>query len=438
VLLGGPAPTASALSTTSQLSIPAGQAVTLTLNISGTNGAFSSPTGDATFYNGGTVMGTATQTTGAWIFVANNLSNGTHTLTAAYSGDARNAASASNPLTIEVGGAAQTIVFGPLSAVTLPAPAAGLAATASSGLAVSFASSTATVCTVAGAKVTPLAAGTCNITATQAGNTVYAAANPVTQSFTINPAPSVPQVTGIANAASAGQAPPQVVASGTFVAIYGTALGGNGNPSASTLPLPTSLNGVQVTLGGTLLPLLYAGGGQVNGLVPQGLAPGNSYPLVVITASSRSSPVMVQVKSVEPGIYTADTSGSGPGIIANATTGQLINAANPAHISDNLVIYCTGLGTVTGANGEAAPPDGAAAPVSPAYHTDASVVATIGNLTAPVSFSGLTPSLVGLYQVNVQVPQGVAAGNSVPVVITATDPQTGEAATSNTVTIAVQ
>ena len=58
--------------------------------------------------------------------------------------------------------------------------------------------------------------------------------------------------------------------------------------------------------------------------------------------------------------------------------------------------------------------------------------ATIGGVPARVSFAGLAPSFVGLYQVNVQVPQGVAVGDAVPVAVS-----TGATA-SNTVTISVR
>jgi uncharacterized protein (TIGR03437 family) len=44
---------------------------------------------------------------------------------------------------------------------------------------------------------------------------------------------------------------------------------------------------------------------------------------------------------------------------------------------------------------------------------------TVGGLDAHVTFAGLAPGYVGLYQVNVQVPVGVATGPSVPVIVTA-------------------
>lgn len=50
----------------------------------------------------------------------------------------------------------------------------------------------------------------------------------------------------------------------------------------------------------------------------------------------------------------------------------------------------------------------------------------------------LTPTLASLYQANIQIPAGVAAGTTVPVVISASDPQTGASGQSNSVTIAVQ
>ena len=68
------------------------------------------------------------------------------------------------------------------SAMIYPTPSTG---PASSGLTVVFASTTSAVCTVSGTTVTLISAGACTIQATQAGNTNYAAATPVSQSFQV-------------------------------------------------------------------------------------------------------------------------------------------------------------------------------------------------------------------------------------------------------------
>ena len=92
-------------------------------------------------------------------------------------------ATASIPFTLVITGS-QTISFG-----AIPTQSAGstltLTATASSGLPVSYKSSTVSVCTISGTTVSLLTAGTCTITASQAGNASYPAAPSVSQSFTV-------------------------------------------------------------------------------------------------------------------------------------------------------------------------------------------------------------------------------------------------------------
>ena len=79
----------------------------------------------------------------------------------------------------------QSITFNAIAAQTVGS-VLPLSATASSGLAVSFASSTTGVCTVAGTTATMVGSGACTITASQTGNNVYSAAAPVSRSFTVN------------------------------------------------------------------------------------------------------------------------------------------------------------------------------------------------------------------------------------------------------------
>ena len=73
-----------------------------------------------------------------------------------------------------------------------------------------------------------------------------------------------------------------------------------------------------------------------------------------------------------------------------------------------------------------------AAPISLLARVVTPVEARIGGLAAAVQFAGLAPGYVGLYQVNVQIPSGIAPGPQVPFVLL----QNG--APGNTVTLAVR
>lgn len=80
----------------SAVSVPAGQAATVRVSISG-----NSPTGSVTFREGGTVLGTAPVINGAATLTIPGLSVGMHNLTASHSGDANNAAS-NTTLTVQI------------------------------------------------------------------------------------------------------------------------------------------------------------------------------------------------------------------------------------------------------------------------------------------------------------------------------------------------
>ena len=114
-------------------------------------------------------------------------SSGTCTLTIQKASDSTyNAATTTTTFTFSK--AAQTITFAPLTPKTLGMDSFTVTATASSGLAVSFASSNSGICSVSDSAITLVSAGTCTITASQAGNTNYDAATPVPRSFTISAA----------------------------------------------------------------------------------------------------------------------------------------------------------------------------------------------------------------------------------------------------------
>ena len=90
----------------------------------------------------------------------------------------------------------QTITFDTIASQTVGTPLP-LSATASSGLSVNFGSTTTSVCTVSGTTATLIAVGICTIQATQAGNSTYLAATPVSQSFTVSRESPTPTIASI-------------------------------------------------------------------------------------------------------------------------------------------------------------------------------------------------------------------------------------------------
>ncbi len=385
-----------------------------------------------------------------------NLAAGTYTAQAVYQGDNNNALSVSSSVGLTVRAsqtATVTALAGPFSTGFTAsvirnsgsgAPAGTVNFTVDSGTPVSV-----TLDTTGHAVYSPgiLTSGSHTIGANYLGNNSDAPSTAATVTFqagvlTTAPAPSTtftPVVTGVANSASGSAAAPEVVSPGSYISIYGTNLTASGAASATTVPLPTTLNGTQVSLGGIPMPLNYAATGQINAIVPQGLAPNATYPLVVtLQSGAQSTPLSLFVGEYQPGVYTLNQTGVGAGVVTNALTYALNTSSSPAHAGDYLTIYCTGLGAVLGQQGQAAPADGAAAPLSFVYNVTAQVTATIDGMPATVTFAGLTPSLVGLYQVNVLVPNGVTPGNTVPLTITATDRIYGTTGRSNSVSVAVQ
>ena len=230
---------------------------------------------------------------------------------------------------------------------------------------------------------------------------------------------------GVVNAASYAS----TVAPGALVSIYGSNFGGATN-MAPSVPWPTLLGNTQVLLGGQPLPLYFTSSGQIAAVVPYNIAPNSVQQVIVQNGSAYSQPEPVMVAAAQPGVFSQNSSGTGPGSILGQKPGgipALNTTANPASVGDALLIFCTGLGTVT-----PSVPAGAAASSTTLSYTDNQVTVTVGGKDAQVLFAGLAPGWVALYQVNVLVPPGVTAGASVPVVVTAAG------AASAPVTVAIQ
>ncbi len=226
---------------------------------------------------------------------------------------------------------------------------------------------------------------------------------------------TIPVVTpgGIVSAANPVSGAP--LSPGAFISIYGSNLA-TAQTSSGSYPFKTSLSGTRVLLGGMALPLQFVGPGLINALVPFEIPVNGVQQLIVEQNGMYSLPETVVVATASPAVFTQNESGQGLGVIVVYQADGSAFETNPnqfASAGDTLVIYCTGLGPVN-----PAVPDGAAAPLSPLSNTVNPVTVTVGGMPAKVGFAGLTPTLAGLYQVNVTVPTGVAAGANVPVIVT--------------------
>ena len=112
-------------------------------------------------------------------------SAGSYTVTATVATDSNYNSASSTATGFTIGKANQTITFATLVAKTVGDAPSALTATASSGLTVSYVSSNPGVASVAGSTVTSVAAGTTQITASQAGDDNHNAATSVTQALTV-------------------------------------------------------------------------------------------------------------------------------------------------------------------------------------------------------------------------------------------------------------
>lgn len=255
-------------------------------------------------------------------------------------------------------------------------------------------------------------AATLSLSATSASGEL-AGGTSVTGALTANSTTPVLSATApVVNGASFALNTP--ITPGSFVSIFGNNLA----PSSALenlLPYPSTLGGTQVLLGGVPMPLEYVGNGQINAVVPWKVPVNTTMQLIVEQNGMSSMPGPVNIAPAEPAVFTSNSTGSGQGaIIILKSNGQyFLPGQGSASAGDVLEVYATGLGAVSPTVA-----DGAASPSAPPAQTVVPVTCTIAGQNATVGFAGLAPGFAGLYQVNVTVPSGIAAGTQVPVVLT--------------------
>ncbi len=205
-----------------------------------------------------------------------------------------------------------------------------------------------------------------------------------------------PAITAIGNGASyqPNYAP------GMILTIMGAQLAST-TLSATSIPLPVQLGGVSVMINGVAAPLWYVSPGQLNVQIPYE-TPINTSVTLTVSNNNQSVSASIVAAAAAPGIFT-DTQGD-PVPFSSAAPGQI------------LTMYVTGVGAVSPAVIDGtAPADGTPLNLLPQPAQNTSV--TIAGVNAPIEFIGIPWGLVGVLQINYQVPARVPIGPQ-PVVFT--------------------
>jgi uncharacterized protein (TIGR03437 family) len=242
-----------------------------------------------------------------------------------------------------------------------------------------------------------------------------------TSGFTVLPwnygaATAPPVLTQMVNAADFGKP----IAPGGLVSIFGTQLS-PATLAAADVPLPTVLADSCLTLNGAVVPMMFVSPTQINAQLPFQIS--GTATMVLHTPGGVSDALNVTILPAAPSVFRSGTAGPETGIptIVRASNHDLVTPSNPVHFEDRLTIYLTGMGDTS-----PAVDSGAASPFDPLARAVIAPTVTLGGVSLPVEFAGLTPSLAGVYQINVLVPfKGVPTGFEIPLTIS----QGGQATT---------
>jgi uncharacterized protein (TIGR03437 family) len=197
-------------------------------------------------------------------------------------------------------------------------------------------------------------------------------------------------------------------APGALISIFGSRLASSPQQPAG-FPLPTSLGGVSVRLvgNGEAFPLWYVSATQINAQLPYDV-PLGPVQVMVVTAAGGSNIDTITVGDCAPKIFTLDLSGKGPAVVT--TTGyKVLTAANPGGPGQTVILWMNSMGATTG-NPLAGQPAPGSNPASQASTVTEDVAATVDGIPAKITFAGLSPGSIGLYQVNVELPFAVITG----------------------------
>ena len=185
--------------------------------------------------------------------------------------------------------------------------------------------------------------------------------------------------------------------------------------AATSVPLPTTLADTQVLVNGTAAPLFFVSPGQINLQLSNSLPGGGTADVQVVhpTTGQISGGAELQLASAAPAMFTTNASGGGQIVAYNALDNVLNSNTNPVARGQYVVLYGTGLGPVPNA-----PTDGQGPTVATPAPTRPLVVLGAATTALPdenITYSGLAPGLVGVWQLNLLIPANAQTGSSIPI-----------------------
>jgi uncharacterized protein (TIGR03437 family) len=227
-------------------------------------------------------------------------------------------------------------------------------------------------------------------------------------SWNFDTAVAPPAIQGVVNAADLTP----TLAPGSLIAVFGTNLNPT-NVATAQIPLPTAIGESCLMVNGFAIPMLFASPGQINAQLPLHIS--GRVPMTLYTPGGVSDDYYLNVTLAAPAIFHSGTAGplTGIPVVIKATNQQLVTPSNPVHSNDEIWIYATGLGETS--------PEVAAGNPAPSAPPALAVLAPdvrLGDVPLAVSYAGLAPGQIGVYQINARAPAKVTTGTEVPLTIT--------------------
>ena len=235
----------------------------------------------------------------------------------------------------------------------------------------------------------------------------YSSAGNGTLRFVSNPVSGQPTITSVVSSASSLPD----IAPNSWVTILGSSLAtttDNWNNSIVNGALPTSLDGVKVTIGGSPAYVSYISTGQINVVAPQ--ITSGPVAVTVMNSSGTSAAFMAAASQYSPAVF------AWPGNQAVATHQDSTDAAKagtfagltttPAKPGETITLWATGLGPTAPAAAI-----GLVVPADQTYATATLPAVSLNNLPVTVLGAALVSGSAALYQVNIQVPNSIGNGD---------------------------